>query len=36
VAGYLFALVELDPQRQTPDPIPAQQYRATLRVTRTQ
>jgi len=35
-AGYLFALVELDPQRQTPDPIPAQQYRATLRVTRAQ
>ena len=36
VAGYTFTLVELDPQRQTPDPIPAQQYRATIRVTRAQ
>lgn len=34
VAGYTFTLVELDPQRKTPDPIPAQQYRATIRVTR--
>lgn len=34
VAGYTFTLVELDPQRQTPDPIPVQQYRATIRVTR--
>jgi hypothetical protein len=36
LAGYTFTLVELDPQRQTPDPIPAQQYRATIRVTRSQ
>ena len=36
VAGYTFTLVELDPQRQTPDPVPAQQYRATIRVTRAQ
>ena len=36
VAGYTFALVELDPQRQTPDPIPVQQYRATIQVTRAQ
>lgn len=34
VAGYTFTLVELDPQRQTPDPVPPQQYRATLRVAR--
>lgn len=34
VAGYLLTLVELAPQRQTPDPIPPQQYRATIRVTR--
>ena len=33
-AGYTFTLVELDPQRQTPDPVPVQQYRATIRVTR--
>lgn len=32
--GYTFKLVELDPQRQTPDPVPPQQYRATIRVTR--
>jgi len=32
--GYTFTLVELDPQRKTPDPVPAQQYRATIRVTR--
>ncbi len=36
VSGYTFTLVELDPQRQTPDPIPAQQYRASIRVTRAQ
>ncbi|PYQ27788.1 MAG: hypothetical protein DMF56_18100 [Acidobacteria bacterium] len=36
VAGYTFTLVELDPQRQTPDPIPVQQYRATIRVTSVQ
>jgi len=36
VEGYTFALVELDPQRQTSDPIPVQQYRATIRVTRLQ
>lgn len=36
VAGYTFTLVELDPQRQTPEPIPVQQYRATIRVTRAQ
>lgn len=35
VEGYTFALVELVPQRQTPDPIPMQQYRATIRVTST-
>ena len=34
--GYTFTLVELDPQRATPDPVPAQQYRATIRVTRAQ
>jgi hypothetical protein len=34
VDGYTFTLVELDPQRQTPDPIPVQQYRATIRVAR--
>ena len=34
VAGYTFTLMQLDPQRQTPDPIPVQQYRATIRVTR--
>ena len=34
VSGYTFTLVELDPQRQTPDPIPMQQYRATIRVSR--
>ena len=33
-AGYTFTLVELAPQRQTPDRIEAQQYRATIRVTR--
>lgn len=33
-AGYTFALVELEPQRQTADPVPVQQYRATIRVTR--
>jgi hypothetical protein len=36
LAGYTFTLVELDPQRQTTDPIPLQQYRATIRVTRAQ
>jgi hypothetical protein len=36
VVGYTFTLVELGPQRQTPDPIPIQQYRATIRVTRVQ
>lgn len=36
VAGYTFTLVELAPHPQTPDPIPAQQYRATIRVTRVQ
>ena len=36
VAGYTFTLVELDPQRQTNDPIPVGQYRATIRVTRAQ
>jgi hypothetical protein len=35
-AGYTFTLVGLDPQRQTPDPMPVQQYRATIRVTRAQ
>lgn len=35
-AGYTFTIVELDPQRQTADPVPAQQYRATIRVTRNQ
>lgn len=34
VAGYTFTLVQLDPQRRTPDPIPVQQYLATIRVTR--
>lgn len=34
VAGYTFTLVELSPQRQTTDPIAADQYRATIRVTR--
>lgn len=34
VAGYTFTLMELNPQRQTPDPIPTSQYRATIRVTR--
>ncbi|HEX2120124.1 MAG TPA: hypothetical protein VHL59_00650 [Thermoanaerobaculia bacterium] len=34
VGGYTFTLVTLDPQRQTTDPIPVQQYRATIRVTR--
>lgn len=33
VSGYSFTLVQLDPQRQTTDPIPRQQYRATIRVT---
>lgn len=32
VDGYTLTLVELDPQRQTPDPIPPPQYRATIRV----
>lgn len=32
--GYTFALVELVPPRKTPDPVPAQQYRATVLVTR--
>jgi hypothetical protein len=36
VAGYTFTLVQLDPQRSTPDPVPAQQYRATIRITRAQ
>jgi hypothetical protein len=36
LAGYTFTLVELGPQRQTTDPIPLQQYRATIRVTRAQ
>jgi hypothetical protein len=36
LAGYTFTLVELDPARQTTDPIPLQQYRATIRVTRAQ
>jgi hypothetical protein len=36
VAGLTFTLVELNPARKTPDPIPAQQYRATIRVTRAQ
>ena len=34
VGGYTFTLVKLDPQRQTADPVPAQQYQATIRVTR--
>ena len=34
--GYTFILMELDPQRATPDPVPPQQYRATIRVTRAQ
>ena len=34
--GYTFKLVELQPAPQTPDPIPPQQYRATIRVTRVQ
>lgn len=33
-AGYTFTLVELGPQPQTPDPVPVQQYRATIRITR--
>jgi beta-galactosidase/beta-glucuronidase len=33
-AGYTFTLLGLDPQRQTTDAIPPQQYRATIRVTR--
>ena len=33
-AGYTFTLLQLDPQRQTTDAIPSQQYRATIRVTR--
>lgn len=32
--GYTLTLVELDPQRKTPDPIPEQQYQATILVTR--
>jgi hypothetical protein len=36
LAGYTFTLVELDPQRETTDPIPLRQYRATIRVTRAQ
>ena len=32
-AGYTFTLVELDPPRETKDPIPPAQYRATIRVT---
>jgi hypothetical protein len=35
VDGYTFRLMELAPQRQTPDPVPSQQYRATIHVTRT-
>ena len=35
-AGYTFTLVELDPQKQTGEPIPPQQYRATIRVSRAQ
>lgn len=34
--GYTFTLVALDPKRLTPDPVPAQQYQATIRVTRAQ
>ena len=34
--GYTFTLMELSPQRQTPDPIPTSQYRATIRVMRNQ
>ena len=33
-SGYTFTLVELNPQRETRDPIPAPQYRATIRFTR--
>ena len=33
-AGYTFMLMDLGPSPQTPDPIPLQQYRATIRVTR--
>lgn len=33
-AGYTFTLLQLDPQPQTTDAIPPQQYRATIRVTR--
>jgi hypothetical protein len=36
VGGYTFTLVELDPERQTSDSIPAQQYRATIRVSSAQ
>jgi hypothetical protein len=36
LAGYAFTLVELDPQRQTPDPIPVEQYRATIQIARAQ
>ena len=32
VSGYTFTLENLDPQKQTPGPIPEQQYRATIRV----
>ena len=35
-AGYTFTLVQLDPQRQTTAEVPAEQYRATIRVTRAQ
>jgi len=34
VEGYVLELVALDPQPQTPDPIPPQQYRAAIRITR--
>jgi hypothetical protein len=33
VGDYTLTLLQLDPQRQTPDPVPAQQYKATIRVT---
>jgi hypothetical protein len=35
-AGFTFALVELAPEKETPDPIPPQRYRATIRVTSAQ
>jgi len=36
VGGYTFTLEQLNPQRQTADPVPMQQYRATIRVRRAQ